>query len=170
MLYELDKTGWRVVFSTQRPKAVFSGRIETEGSIGNVYNLPCGADRIDSTGQAIEFEKVLLTYESWLQFNVGPGDAPVGFQLTIDGQDKCADRIIFGSSGTHPASNIFQISPSDASVRLDELTTLLKDVGQLEGVLIIAVEGSEAGGAKTVRPAKMDARRQEALKALGYVR
>ena len=167
-LFDLSSPGWRILFSTPR-QSKFWGEIRSDGQFRDIYSLPCLDEVVDHSDHQIRFAKALKTYESLLSFRVEPPDMPLTVELKIDGNQACLDRVRIG--GGRPASNPFTLNPDDAALGLDELIALSKGRGRHEGVLIFCVPGQPSERSRwTVGPARIDARRREALKTLGYVR
>ncbi|MCD6326372.1 sulfatase [bacterium] len=169
-LYELDRPGWRLVFSTPSKRTKFTGRIETDGAIKNIYSLPCGGEALNASYNTIEFVKDVTTYESTLYFEIEPADAEVRMEIVIDGSSECLAQIMLGSGGAHPTDNPFSISRSQALADMNDLIGLLNERGKQEGILVMATSGKEKAPLRLVKPATINARRREGLKALGYMR
>ncbi|HUT03259.1 MAG TPA: sulfatase [bacterium] len=167
-LFDLSSPGWRILFSTPL-QSKFSGEIRTEGRFKDIYSLSCLDEVLDHDDHQIEFTKSLSTYESLLSFRVEPPDMPLTIELKIDDNSGCLDRVRAGCG--RPESSPFTLNPADAAVDLDALIAITNGRGRQEGVLIFCVPGQPSQkSSRSVGSVKIDARRREALKTLGYVR
>lgn len=170
-LFGLSSPGWQLLFSTPNRQSKFSGTIRTEGRLKNVYSLTCLGETVTCDGHSIEFSKVVETYESSLSFQVEPLDAPIEIEIQIDDSLECLDRILLAASTRHPSSNPFTLTVEEAPADVESLIAASEGRGNRERVLIFCVPGTaEQPLRRSVGTVKIDARRHEALKTLGYVR
>ena len=170
-LFGLSSPGWQLLFSTPKRQSKFSGTIRTEGRIKNVYSLTCLGEALVHDDHSIEFSKVVKTYESSLSFQVEPIDAPIEIVIQIDDSPECLDRILLAASAKHPSSNPFTLSAEEAPADVESLIAASEGRGEQEGVLIFCVpDAAEQRLKRSAGTVKIDARRHEALKTLGYMR
>ncbi|MBN1593877.1 MAG: sulfatase, partial [Candidatus Coatesbacteria bacterium] len=170
-MFALKSPGWRILFSTERPQAKFSGRIETDGRLKNLYSLACLDEKLDHDKHEIAFSKTIKSYESFFNFQVEPWDATLQIEIEIDDNSSCLERISVFPGGEHPATNPFQASAKDIELDIDALLDALDGRGEETGALVFYIPGEgEECIARSVGSIEIDERRREALRALGYMR
>jgi len=170
-LLDLSSPGWQLLFSTPKRQSKFSGTIRTEGRLKNVYSLTCLGEALAHDDHSIEFSKVVKTYESSLSFQVEPPDALIEIEIQIDDSPECLDRILLVASTKHPSSNPFTLSVEEAPADVGSLIAASESRSEQESVLIFCVPGiAEQPLRRSVGTVKIDTRRREALKTLGYMR
>lgn len=170
-IFGLSEPGWRFVMVTPKARSKFAGRIRSEGRFKDVYSLRCGDETVKQQDHALLFVKDVRTYFTSLSFELEPADAAIEVELQLNDSSDCLENVFLAPDGANPLDNPFGLLATEATIGIERLVRLAtQPIGQETVLIFKGSDEREGHFSRSAGRAEIDARRKEALRALGYMR